>query len=473
MPATRHRLPHPLRSLGIVGWDLVEPAILAAVAAEWPLLLIGPHGSAKTLLLARLADCLGLEHRQYNASLLNFDDLVGFPVPENGKVVYLQTPSTIWEAESVFFDEVSRCRPDLQNKLFPIVHDRVVQGVPLRRLRHRWAAMNPPPRVDGPSADQEYVGAEPLDIALADRFAFVVNVPAFGDLTRAEQLQVLDRGGRLSPDAAATFTEALASIRSALEADDGWRRAAVEYVHMAATKLDEAGHPLSTRRAVQLVSNIGAVRAVLDATTKASTLEDACYGALRHSLPDAAFGREVPGAALLAIHHAAWEVARLEAADPMKAIHRERRPVKRIALALSSGLDDLQVAQVVADSYAALQPAARLATAPLLMPHLALRPGLPLSAVEAVARDYAAVAVEGNQAVVVSRGGHDWKRDVISRDLPGPDQHGFRGRVLTNVALTLAANDERFLFEDAARGFDEAAAALGNPDEEGADGRRE
>ena len=123
----------------------------------------------------------------------------------------------------------------------------------------------------------------------------------------------------------------------------------------------------------------------------ADALEDACYCALRYSLPDIAWGNAVSGSSILTVHRAAWEVARLEAANPMKAIQSERRPVKRIALALASGLDDFQVAQVVADSYAALEPPARLATAPLLMPHLALRPGLPLGAVESVARDYAAV----------------------------------------------------------------------------------
>ena len=107
-------------------------SILAALATESPLLLIGPHGSAKTLVLTRLAEALGLAHRHYNASLLNFDDLVGFPVPENGRLVYLQTPATIWDAESVLFDEISRCRPELQNKLFPIVHERIVQGVDSR-----------------------------------------------------------------------------------------------------------------------------------------------------------------------------------------------------------------------------------------------------------------------------------------------------------------------------------------------------
>ena len=35
-----------LRGIGIVGWDSLEPVILAALSTESPLLLIGPHGSA-------------------------------------------------------------------------------------------------------------------------------------------------------------------------------------------------------------------------------------------------------------------------------------------------------------------------------------------------------------------------------------------------------------------------------------------
>jgi hypothetical protein len=49
-----------LRALGIAGWHALEPAVLAALATESPLLLVGGHGSAKTLLLARLDEALGL-----------------------------------------------------------------------------------------------------------------------------------------------------------------------------------------------------------------------------------------------------------------------------------------------------------------------------------------------------------------------------------------------------------------------------
>ncbi|MCE7959068.1 MAG: hypothetical protein DYH06_14190, partial [Acidobacteria bacterium ACB2] len=180
-----------LRLLGLHGWDGLDAPVLAALATESPLLLIGPHGSGKTMVLNRLAEALGLVHRHYNASLLSFDDLVGFPVPRDGRLEWLQTPSTIHGAESVLFDEVSRCRPEVQNKLFPLVHERVLMGVALPRLVHRWAAMNPPP---AEGTDEGYAGAEPLDVALADRFAFVLSVPSLADLGAEDRRRVLRPG---------------------------------------------------------------------------------------------------------------------------------------------------------------------------------------------------------------------------------------------------------------------------------------
>lgn len=71
----------PFKALGLQGLSALAPVLVAALATEEPLLLIGPHGTAKTLLLTRIAGALGLTTRHYNASLLNFDDLVGFPLP--------------------------------------------------------------------------------------------------------------------------------------------------------------------------------------------------------------------------------------------------------------------------------------------------------------------------------------------------------------------------------------------------------
>src|SRR5688572_16431134 len=78
--AVQRRRPF-LRALNLFGLDHLEPVILAALADDAPLLLIGAHGTAKSALLNRVAAALGLNHRHYNASLISFDDLLGYPVP--------------------------------------------------------------------------------------------------------------------------------------------------------------------------------------------------------------------------------------------------------------------------------------------------------------------------------------------------------------------------------------------------------
>ena len=65
-----------------------------------------------------------------------------------------------------------------------------MQGVELDKLRYRWAAMNP--ATNGEDDEQEmYLGTEPLDPALADRFGFLIEVPDWSDLSEAERTEVL------------------------------------------------------------------------------------------------------------------------------------------------------------------------------------------------------------------------------------------------------------------------------------------
>jgi MoxR-like ATPase len=474
MPKTPRSPARFLSLLGIVGWSRLEPVILAALAAEAPLLLVGAHGTAKSLLLTRLAEALGLCYRHYNASLLNFDDLIGFPVPENGRLVYLQTPSTIWDAEVVFFDEVSRCRPELQNKLFPIVHERVVQGVPLERLRHRWAAMNPPPSDTERQDEAEYVGAEPLDVALADRFAFIVPVPALADLSVAEQTALLRASATSDrqplPEASAARIRALvANVRARLSGSaPSVDTRTADYVRLLAGKLKEGGHPLSTRRAVQLARNIPAVHAALAALGAKTDAEDTCYCAVRYSMPDAAWGRPVKGPALLAAHRAAWEVAGLEEGSDLKAILSEPSPVARMGLALASPcLHAVEVGRVIADSYASLPRVARLATAVVLMPLIGRRPDLPAPSIELIAHDYATIASVGDAQVTVRNGGHDWKREIVSRHLPRTNPYRQRGTSLTNLAIALMVGGEPFEFGTLETAYDQAVAELAGTPAEG------
>ncbi|NDE07335.1 MAG: hypothetical protein EBZ89_08090 [Chloroflexi bacterium] len=218
-----------LRQLGIIGIDHLEPVILAAIATEQPLLLIGTHGTAKSLLLSRLCEALDLTWRHYNASLINYDDLVGYPLPDDaGNLKFVQTPASIWGAEAVFIDEISRCRPDMLNRLFPIIHERRIQGLPLTDLRFRWAAMNPP---SDPDADEgNYVGSEPLDPALADRFPFIVTIPAFATLSAIDQKLVIQSSPSTTvpPDVSTRLRESIEAIRQpgrmvqAVLADVSW-----------------------------------------------------------------------------------------------------------------------------------------------------------------------------------------------------------------------------------------------------------
>jgi MoxR-like ATPase len=449
-----------IRALGISGWDAADAVVLAALATEAPLLLIGPHGSAKSLLLTRLAAALGLAHRHYNASLLSFDDLVGFPVPQGDRLVYLQTPATIWDAEAVFFDEVSRCRPELQNKLFPIVYERLVQGVPLAKLRYRWAAMNPPPADDAEGAS--YAGSEPLDIALADRFAFIVEAPAFGDLSAADQAQVVRRGGAPDGDAGERLVRTVEQTRACLAgAGDALAGPIADYVPLVAQKLAAAGHPLSTRRAVQLGRNIESVAAAMRVLGIDAKADAPYWNGLRHSIPDAAWGQPVPGAQLLGAHRAAWEIARLDDQPELKALLSERDPMKRIARAVgATTVPPLETGKIVADSFAALSRVERLATARAVMARVGRRSDLPGSCLELVALTYAELAQHGTSSVTVSRGGNDWKRDILSSSLATLDRGTLRGRVLTNAAIALMRGDERFAFADLARAYDTAAACL-------------
>ena len=95
-----------LARLGAYGFGAQEPVILAALVTGDPLLLIGRSGTGKTFLLNSISEALQLNHRHYNASLLSFDDLVGFPYPDEARtsVRFLETPATVWSAESVLID---------------------------------------------------------------------------------------------------------------------------------------------------------------------------------------------------------------------------------------------------------------------------------------------------------------------------------------------------------------------------------
>jgi len=175
--------------IGLYGWNELEPVLLAALVTKKPMLLIGKHGSAKSFVLERLAELLNMNFRAYNASLLNYDDLLGIPIPNENKtkLTYISNATSIWDANTVFIDEINRTKPDLQNKLFPIIYEKRVQGYNLDKLVYRWSAMNP-----NDEEDDSYIGTNHLDPALADRFNYLINVPGFDDISEKDKKNILN-----------------------------------------------------------------------------------------------------------------------------------------------------------------------------------------------------------------------------------------------------------------------------------------
>ncbi|OQA90904.1 MAG: AAA domain (dynein-related subfamily) [Elusimicrobia bacterium ADurb.Bin231] len=160
-----------LEKLNIYGLSELEDIILAGLVTGDPMLLVGRHGSAKTMLIKNIAACLGMKFIAYDASKALFDDVIGFPNPKllaGGVLDYIPTPISIWDKEFVLIDEISRANTSMQNKWLEIIRSRQIMGKKIPKLKYVFAAMNPP---------TSYSSAYALDPALSGRFAFIVNIP--------------------------------------------------------------------------------------------------------------------------------------------------------------------------------------------------------------------------------------------------------------------------------------------------------
>lgn len=407
LPALPSLLTQPL---GLEGWTNLEPVLLAALASEEPLLLIGQHGSAKSFLLERLAQTLELKYRFYNASLINYDDLVGIPMPdeERKSLRYISTPTAIWDAEVVFLDEINRTRPELQNKLFPIIHERRVQGNPLEQLRYRWAAMNPPPAAEeADEAIDVYLGTEPLDPALADRFPFIIKVPGWQQLSDEQRRKILREQFSGPQEFAISPLELVASARRHFEALKLSPPPSLEdYLITLILHLVDNKIHLSVRRVSFLQANILAIQAARMALYE-QTFPDLAKGvdwktsallALQNGLPQAAHGRDVDQAVLLGAHRHAWEVSKLDGANPWGRLLKIAQPLERLISAVRINAGPEIISELIPNALASESNASlRTALSLVVYVRIARRMNLDAFVMEMMARELRNVIVPYNR----------------------------------------------------------------------------
>ena len=328
----RSRLPQadPFRALGLHGLASIATPVLAGLVTGDPVLLVGPHGTAKTALVRALAEALDLRFKAYDASKAMFEDIVGFPDPSglaDGVVRYVPTEVSIWGTELVLVDELSRASPGMQNKWLEVVRGRQVMGVEVPTLRHVFAAMNPP----------GYLGARPLDPALVGRFGFILQVPGVDSMTPDEVDRVIRTVGPVDAPGCPAWTRKAPEGRGVrdlvVRARQGLpvllerlEQPLVTYVRELASRLRGDNVALDGRRLALCFRGLAAALAVEEVRGRPVPEDRQIHDILLHMLPGAALDQPEAPQAVFAAHVHAWEVAFGASSDPAQ-LAREQRVI--------------------------------------------------------------------------------------------------------------------------------------------------
>ncbi len=308
LPVEKSPILNILPQLGVYGYSRYEILIIASLVTRHPILLIGDTGTGKTLLLNKLSGALGLKnHRHYNASTITLDDLIGFPYPDEDKklIKYMKTEASLWDAQSVFIDELNRARPENQNKLFSIINERRIIGIPLENLIYRWAAMNPFYSNKKRNNGDDYWGTEPLDRALADRFALFIESLDWQELTDEERRKIIVSNGTsdISQIPHQGLIELVSNARKEFcEKQKYFPQEISNYVEIAVNLLNGSGLSVSPRRSALLADTLLAASII-----NGGYLEEIFKLVLDCSMPHKCYSENYDGDKITMIHTIAWK----------------------------------------------------------------------------------------------------------------------------------------------------------------------
>lgn len=195
----------------VVGWEDVEPIMLACIAAKINLILRGRHGTSKTIFAKLVAQALGGTYRHYDATKDDMVSVAGIPNPEDlkkGVLSFSKHDRAIWDADYISIDELTRAPRESQNMWLEILEEKTCTGFPLK-YRMALATMNP----------ATYNATYRLDEALLDRFAALVDVPEImgadvnpQDIYEIVKLNINGKRGARDPQKVARLGEAINAI---------------------------------------------------------------------------------------------------------------------------------------------------------------------------------------------------------------------------------------------------------------------
>ncbi len=201
----------------VVGYDEIEPCIIAALALRENLFLIGPHGNGKTTLgkiLGRAADETGEGFRHYSCDKAGLVDLGGLPDMEatakKGSMAFAPSKRSLFGSSVILADEMPRADKQRQNYWLEVLEEGTFQGV---RTGHQM--------VIATGNDSTYHGNFKFDAALMSRFLFVLPAPDFSGVeteTVQEMVRVNCGGRRDQEDVSTDVREMINHMRPRIEA---------------------------------------------------------------------------------------------------------------------------------------------------------------------------------------------------------------------------------------------------------------
>lgn len=130
-PAKNYR--NILSSLGLLGYDNLEPIIFSMAALGRNLFLRAKHGVGKTTLAQLIAHAYDGSWLYIDCAKCDLIGLLGIPDMEksrkSGKLSFIDSNSNIFNKDVVILDELPRANKQMQNLYLEILEQRTAQGV--------------------------------------------------------------------------------------------------------------------------------------------------------------------------------------------------------------------------------------------------------------------------------------------------------------------------------------------------------